>query len=455
MLGDTIVEALDVVGDVDVFDVEFAAGDEFVVNVAVETTAPGRMQFRLDGELLLSEFATIGPHTTLDEYGTSRLIATTAGTRRLTVSGQTRVPPSIGAPRYRIELLRVNRSPEHLPSAFTLGDSLVGEQVDRPADVDTFTVQVTEGVPFSYSIRVDDMPAREELVVDVHDHAGELLGTTSLTTYDFAGAQFEWGSPITPSYTGAARFTVHARRMPGVPYVLATYAIDVAPENVSALLPFNAWVLGETMEVVGDVDRFHFLAEPGRGYAVHARVADDGVGLLRVRTSLPGVETTSYDGLTGAFSVDSARSVQVQIEPYLPWEPFLGSKQYELHLSEFSLAPETADSVIVLGDTISNEQLDLLGDIDRWRIEVTEGERLLITPIVLSGPGALPTLELSLLGPDGALLFSGVRTYGVGPYAVPTYYLSAGVHWIEIRGGTNGTALTDVGAYRLVVESLP
>jgi hypothetical protein len=36
-----------------------------------------------------------------------------------------------------------------------------------------------------------------------------------------------------------------------------------------------------------------------------------------------------------------------------------------------------------------------------------------------------------------------------------TYYLSAGVHWIEIRGGTNGTALTDVGAYRLVVESLP
>jgi hypothetical protein len=64
-------------------------------------------------------------------------------------------------------------------------------------------------------------------------------------------------------------------------------------------------------------------------------------------------------------------------------------------------------------------------------------------------------LELSLLGPDGALLFSGVRTYGVGPYAVPTYYLSAGVHWIDIRGGTNGTALTDVGAYRLVVESLP
>ena len=231
--------------------------------------------------------------------------------------------------------------------------------------------------------------------------------------------------------------------------------IDVAPEVVSAELPFNAWVVDESIHIVGDVDQFTFLAEPGRGYVFRTRGAADALGLVRVSTSLPGVAVTTHHGYSGAFNVDTAQTVTVQVEALDPETPFTGSKKYELLLSEFSLGPETADSIIAPGDTVFAERIDVLGDIDRFRFEVAEGERIEITPILLTGPDALPTLRLALWGPNGDLVFSNVLVLEVGALVVATQPLAAGTHRIEILGGTGFVMESDVGAYHLTVRKLP
>src|SRR5207302_2056867 len=78
---------------------------------------------------------------------------------------------------YRVYLYAIDRRPEHLPSAITPGDTVTGEDIGLPGDVDEFTFDGAAGAEFNVFLQGQNGLPNTRVQVEVLDGAGRVLLT--------------------------------------------------------------------------------------------------------------------------------------------------------------------------------------------------------------------------------------------------------------------------------------
>lgn len=450
-IGDTITEAIEVVSDIDEFRYDVKAGDEYVINVAAATAITDGLQMAFTYEVGETWLSFPGAHATLDQAGTGRIVALKDSTHVVRIRGPRNVSRANGITPYRLELARVQRAPEHVSPLLMLGDSLTGERIDRPADVDSFAVQLTEGAPVQFGIRTDNIPEGDQLCL-VFSVGGVGRESACLNPGgNFTGG--EWTPTYIPTVSGLGSLVVTARRLANTPYVLHLRAIDTAPEFIGSVLPFDSWVTGETLDPSGDIDRFTFLADPTRSYAFELGSAAGSSGSYRVNTSIPGINGIREERYIGSFTVDTATTVNVSVYAVFTEAGLAGNRRYDLRLITSSVAPETADSILSYGDTVSNESLDVMGDVDTYFFDAAEGDSVTLLVDHLQVPGTAKTVSVTLVDPEGITMFDRVRILAPGIQDFSLYgRTKAGRYRVRIGTGAEGREEIDVGPYALILK---
>jgi hypothetical protein len=133
-------EAIDRAGDVDEFSFQASAGEEF--NAFLQSAHAVQLEVTPDSGVPVAIVAS-GPDTALYAAATGRFTMSQGGTYKVRLSGTTATALA-DTGTYRLLLYPVNRKPETLPNTLAFGDSLLGEAIDVPGDVDEFHVTVAD-----------------------------------------------------------------------------------------------------------------------------------------------------------------------------------------------------------------------------------------------------------------------------------------------------------------------
>jgi len=379
--GDTISgETIDYVGDIDEFTIAGVPDGE--VNLFLQATGAtnknaifsdtARTGLGLDPPVIAVD--SVG--TTLLQHYTTRFRLDGSGHHRVTMTGA-EFPLSKGP--YRFFVYPINRAPEHAAAVLQLGDTIKGESIELPGDVDEFTVQVPANDtanflfwrPNSFSdvlvATVDTGPTAA--VVAAIQAPGLTLPEYGTGTGRRLVQAGDLALHIEGGGTGGGSFTG--------PYRVETFSLDDRPELASPTL-----ILGDTiteaMEPAGDHDAFTFQTAPGQlvnfflqgtgfvsGYGYEAALADsvgeafDGLGNETGGT--PGVETGRLDlPYAGRFEVLVSPNNEGQVGPE--------QGPYRLAVVPVDPSPEQSPAAFPLGDTLTAEGLDYLGDVDQFLV---------------------------------------------------------------------------------------
>src|SRR5207249_3613896 len=209
--------------------------------------------------------------------------------------------PSTAAARFRFMVYGVNRAPELGPAAFSIGDTVSGEVIEPRVDADEFVthgeagqevVAVAEALAPAGSgvlnLVVRDPGTRDLLgyvLADAGSPARFTTGRIKLPTsrdyqFDVRGALGNFSRYHRPPGLFAhatGRFTVaqggsYVARVTGTDshfladtrsYRFFLYPVDRRPEHVPAAIAPGDTVVGEAIDMPGDVDEFTFSGAAG------------------------------------------------------------------------------------------------------------------------------------------------------------------------------------------------
>jgi hypothetical protein len=436
-LGDVLTETIGSVGDVDEFTFTSpAAGQE--VNVLVQLqqgmTAGLRVQL-LRFERVVGEVVVNAPAASLDEAGVGRVALEAAGPFTVRVMGEGQGTPTEAAGAYRLELYPVDPRAE-AGGQVRVDGGAVTDAIDRPGDVDEYTVAGTAGQLLV--VHVDPSQTAGALLASLVAPNGS--ETTSVVgTDEHPGYSKRLALPVTGTYrlrVGSAQAWVMGKGA----YRVETYTIDPAPEHVPAVLTIGQTITAERIDRPGDYDVFTFTGQVGRTVNLFLGVPNIAVNIvLSVRKTTDPFAfiyafggTQSLDGWsTGRIATENASYV-VTVDPWnvgTVTNPFQGA--YGLRLFEIDRRPEGRSAAYVMGDTVTGEPLYPSGDIDDYRFELSA-----TTP---------------------------VRVYwNTEPFADPTTAVfaqlydenSGGIVWTSANGDNNGPVrqfTLPAGRYRLAI----
>jgi hypothetical protein len=420
-LGDTVsAERIDYVGDIDEFVVVTDPDD--TVNVFFQTLEGGDradlgLEIAAEGDG--SRWVTgAHPDSSFSSRATGNIRAHT-GQMRMTVRGLGDGTNGDRGP-YRFWIWRVAAEPESLSSSYALGDSLWGERIDRPGDVDNFFFSVPESTLTNF-FQLEEPPGIVRAQIIDRDSGTPL--------YDFF--QFWQTSSRTIIPPGNFVLSVRGDASTGDgyhgPYRIHTAVLDDAPENVSASVVVGETVSGEAVDPEGDLDVFTLTA-PARGpvtLALQGLGTSETVGFtgyirrpgeqswllwvcgLGMSPKLTSRQTGPFDLEAGTYELavsgDKDGSVLGERGPYrvavLPWPT----------------TPEIARSLVAVGDTVDSETINRRGDIDQFVVQTTPGQELQVF-----FESQKDGLEIRALDPTtGAVLRGTPATAYTGRFSTP------------------------------------
>ena len=208
------------------------------------------------------------------------------------------------------------------------------------------------------------------------------------------------GAPLL-AHRGFPPFPVQAGRIykifvnapAGAKTRLFLYPVPVAPEAGQDSLALGEAYGGESLETLGDVDRFQFQVEAGQSYAVYLQqtgsmipgllygaVHDDTNGVLA--TQVAGVTTDSPSvtlaaNPTGRFvaRANGRYELEVGSTAFVLPRGTTRPGSYRVELVHIDARPEGTDSVLPRDSTISSA-LDFPGDLDRFVFDAAAGDSL-------------------------------------------------------------------------------
>jgi hypothetical protein len=167
---------------------------------------------------------------------------------------------------YSMEAYTVSAAPEHVPATVAIGQTVSGESIDRPGDLDVFTVNgPTPEVNFFLGV-----PSPEVGLIGFITRANQPGYVSPI--YTFAGTMaLDGASPgrmtleagthtltIDPNALGQGASTAG-------PYAFRFFAIDRLPEGRSSTYTLGDTVSAEPLYPAGDIDTYTFtLAQPRR-----------------------------------------------------------------------------------------------------------------------------------------------------------------------------------------------
>lgn len=436
--GDTIAnESIDLAGDVDEFSFSGNAGDE--LNLVFQRIPPnhGILFARVvnaAGSTIVSRSITSETDTSLYDISTGAFTLSTSGTYHLRLEGASdggRTDQDVGP--YRFFLYRINRQPESQPAVLALGDSISGELLDVPGDIDEFRVAVTDSSGANVVIELESpVSGVPVLAVDVIDSAsnqlkgGALTGTPDLQV-GTGPIELRPGTHIvrisSPAYAPVLRGA----------YRLWVYGFRVRPEQVSDTFAIGDTVSGESIEPWGDVDRLHFYGVRGQ----HVNFAFQGLGATSTASFGAGIGFPGSLGFppnvaivspTAAATLTDHQSLRVDL-PVTGWydvqiaasNSIEGRGQYRFAVTLTDSLPETATAALLPGDSVGSEILNFRGDWDQFTVSATPGAEL---GVIFDGHdgSAFPFLYVRVRDPSTGDSLAGTvgqfRRF-TGPFTVP------------------------------------
>lgn len=387
--GDTVVtESLDRVSDIDEFVVNGVPNGDYAVFVQRQSPERGAIQV----DVVERGISFLVPDATeaLHQRWSGRFTAPADGRFHVRVGPD---PSNIFLHKgpYRLFLYHVNRAAEHVPATLALGDSIVDESFEFRGDIDefTFTVPTTGVVNFTFgpsSNPGENGPsfALEPLSGGLAGRLGAATGTAPTAAYVPGERQSAGRFPLA---AGTYRLRIDAGAEYFGPWKLGTFPIDSAPEVVPSSIAIGDVISQETSDPVGDLDVFTFNgmkgqalnavldfpvqgANPGLSLLVYPPTGETAIGALRYEVPM-GSQTGRIDlpQVNGTYRV-AVRSDGTSLSAKGP---------YRFTLSNFDTSPET--HAAVLGDeaTVSDEQLDVPGDMDAFIINGAPGDEFTVS----------------------------------------------------------------------------
>lgn len=468
-LGTAIVgERVDRSGDVDEFLFDLGAGAE--LNAFLQAPRAFHLDILPLGGAPLATVVDAAPtDTSLFGASTGRFQVQVGGTYVARVSGENLIADT-GA--YRIFLYPIDRRPEHVSQAVVAGDTVSGESIDLPGDVDEFTFSAAAGTEFNAFLQAREASSGTHLTLTALDSDGTVLGAAASVGADTSLLRQPAGR-FAVRTTGTHRLrvaagTVGTEPASAGPYRALLSRIDRRPETHADTLVLGDSVLDESLDLPGDVDEFQVVVTVSSGASLVLLAPGGTSGTSSVSAALvraiDGMQVTRVD-CYGA-GVNWSGPITVAPGRYILrlWDDEPQSRargRYGVRVYKFRLGPEVAPDTIAIGDTIATEALDLPGDGDGF---VFYGTRRQQINIALAGRSpAVP-------GSGFAAFLAGVGA-GYGPWAVvwapatstvlsehQTLRLElpyTGWYHLGLGGATSPPSMTDLGPYTFAVTAVP
>ncbi|HEV8398951.1 MAG TPA: hypothetical protein VGQ18_03835 [Gemmatimonadales bacterium] len=470
-------ETIDREGDVDEFTFEATTGAEF--NVFVQAPRAFQLELARPGTSPFASATAVPADTALYFHSTGRFSAFQTGTYVLRMSGSgSHQVADTG--RYRVYVYAIDRRPEHVPAAIAIGDTVSGEQIELPGDVDEFTFSGTAGEEINAFFQAEDGTQETLLQLELLEPAGTMFRSVQSVGTDTSLLHQATGTMVLPS-TGTYRIRVRA---PGTfmdrsrgPYRFFLYRINRAPESVPATLALGDSVTGEAIDLPGDVDEFTFTAADTTlaGFALTrtgpplltfvqclrvALVANDSHQILDKGIPQYCGTTTEVALGTGPFTIPGgSHTLRVQ---------GVGSTgagytgPYRIVTFPLDSMPEIAADSMGIPDTVGGESLGLPGDYDVFTFSGRKGQHVdvhfqgLATGLdssqfwfIADIRGTTPPQALAWVSsPASSASLDEHRTRRID---LPT----TGVYRLTVNSGHTGSLLDEAGPYRLAIVTVP
>ncbi len=386
-------ERIERAGDIDEFTFQAAAGAEY--SAFIESGREFTLQVAPQGGTPVAGAVDhVAGDTSLFSVSTGPFQVSQAGTWVVRVSGSEAIADT-GA--YRIYLHPVDRRPESVPQVLVVGDTVTGEAISMPGDVDEFTFTATAGEEYNAFIQSLDTGATARLRLDVL----EVNGTVKATAYSDESDTTLLDQP-------SGRFTVLATvpqrlRVSGLPLGSYAYArgryrlflqrVVRAPEVRPPVIGAGDSVIAEALDLPGDIDEFQFTVTDTVSVVLGIEILPGGAGS-------GGMEAQLNSGTTTLLRADVFGPGRAAESPYLlaPGSytvrvgggyyldpPATQRGPYRLWLFRSLLRPESAIATVAIGDTVSGERIERVGDRDEFVFQGRRGEHI---NVMLQGLGA-------------------------------------------------------------------
>ena len=461
-------EKVDRAGDVDEFTFTASAGAEY--NAFVQAPRAVQLDVAPVSGPVFAVATSSSVDTGLFTHATGRFQVPAAGTYVVRVTGT--APSQIAdTGAYRLFLYPIDHRPEHVGAAITPGDTVSGERIDLPGDIDEFTFSGVAGEEFNTFFQAENGSPETSLQLDVVDGAGTVLRTVQSVGTDTSLLRQVTGRFALPA-TGTYRLRVSGV-VPDYPsdlnhgaYRLFVYRINRRPETLPATLAFGDSVSGEAIDLPGDVDEFHVTVpdSSGANLAFELESASGG-GQLTVELvdSATGhvitTASTSQAGTpaaTGRIRVAPGKYVvRVSTSDYYQDRATLRGP-YRIWFYRFGFGPEAVSDTFAIGDTVSGEAIEPWGDDDQFHFYGVKGQHvnLMLQNLVASSSGGFQATVTPPASANAYLLFlsSGTTAGATLEDHQTTRVELPGTGWytFDVAGGAGG--LAERGLYRFTVR---
>ena len=446
--GDTLAgESIDYVGDVDDFTLAGAPGTEY--NVFLDASgAPHSVQAEVVGHSEYTVIAMPGGAPLL-QNATGRIIMPSSGSVTLRVRDV-----SHGRGPYRLFVAHVDHAPEGTAAVIAAGPVATTSAIELPGDIDEYSFTLATATTLNLLLSRGADAVGSSLLAEIRSGTS----TTPVSSDASVAATAVTPSTSTRHLTLAAgsyrlRLAGQSSRSDGYrgSYQVQLRTVDSTPETAAARIAAGDTVRGESLENAGDIDSF--VLSVAAGDTLNIRVLTPG-------RANPGIWFSILDPITHAFRGGSTFDENTSTAPLqsgrLALEPgdyslvvqsanggAISTEQgaYELVVDRVSARPEHHGAIIALGDTVSDEPIDYIGDYDDFYLRGQSGSEIVArfvwnqrAPGVGNGVGALAFVDST----TGAALL-GVSSAGAWQESRRVAFPSAGVLRIRVQAASART----------------
>lgn len=491
-IGDTVAsEDLQAGSDIDEFHFTGGAGDELIGYLqAGDQVGPGELQLQISGpgsnQSILATVSSIAGQRPFEFDPTPRFNLTAGG--QYTIRVFTALPqagPTYVGP-YKLQVRRIERSPERGPASIIAGSTVTGEGLEYVGDIDRFTLtgapgeeldidfQATQGDTTSLLLEVPDILTPDPSANLVNPTVVS-RGTDSLLTDQ---SSFRFHLPA----SGHATIQVAGQTPPGGGaaqarglYQIRVNRVNRSPETAPAALAIGDSVTTERIEIPGDIDEYAVTAPTGD--TVNIVVALDSAsfvartdlttGLVATLSSSGGVPTggtapnplgTPVLSASGTFAISPGQYLLRVMDPLTGirgWRSYSGP--YRAFLYRIRSQPETAPGVLAIGDTVA-EAISPIGDVDVFSFPGTKGDYV---DVQLQGLGATSASGYQYMLQAASNLnqlasgfvptaSASLRDSRTGRITLP----ETGTYRITVAPNNGGSLPAERGPYRLAILRL-
>jgi hypothetical protein len=463
-------ETIDREGDVDEFTFQANTGAEF--NVFVQAPRAFQLEVARPGTDPFALAAAVPADTALYHHSTGRFSASQTGTYvvRVLGSGSHQIADT---GRYRVYVYAIDPRPEHVPAAVAIGDTVSGEQIELPSDVDEFTFSGIAGEEVNTFFQAEDGSAATFFELEILEPAGTVLRTVQSLGTDTSLIQRATGTFKLPS-TGTYRVRVqgtgsYADQSRGA-YRFFLYRINRAPESAPATLALGDSLVNEAIDLPGDVDEFVFTV---------ANSTLAGLALTRTTGSSTQCVQAAILDATGHQLLDNSvpwfcngtpETTRGSGPVALPGGSHLLRVQgagayhggYRVRTFALDSLPEAAPGSVAIGDTVSGEGIGQPGDYDVFAFSGRSGQHIDVFLQGLAAP--LDSNQFRFVAsvrgptrPDGiAFTNTPLSTPALGSHRTGRIDLpETGAYRVTVYSGQDGHLLDEVGPYRFAIASVP